>query len=204
MKSLLKSFSRIKLLFCTVVLSASLLSVAAMASTEPIGTIQGDQVCAYISVIPRYTITFNSNNEQDVNEAVSKLKDNNYTLPISTDFGFTRDGYSFIGWNTKADGLGDSYSFGATLMITSNMTLYAQWSQNTYTVTFDSKGGTAVQSQQFKMGDKITMPKPPTKTGDVFSGWYFDKDFTDKIVFSVFIAGSSDITLYAKWQFSND
>lgn len=40
---------------------------------------------------------------------------------------FTRDGFTFNGWNTAADGTGDSYADGATINLTENTTLYAQW-----------------------------------------------------------------------------
>lgn len=43
---------------------------------------------------------------------------------------FTRKGFNFNGWNTKADGTGDSYADGATINLTENTTLYAQWEDN--------------------------------------------------------------------------
>ena len=44
--------------------------------------------------------------------------------------GFTRKGYNFLNWNTAADGTGDSYADGATVNLTENTTLYAQWEDN--------------------------------------------------------------------------
>ena len=43
---------------------------------------------------------------------------------------FTREGYNFLNWNTAADGIGDSYADGATVNLTENTTLYAQWEDN--------------------------------------------------------------------------
>ena len=43
---------------------------------------------------------------------------------------FTREGYNFLNWNTKADGTGDSYADGATVNLTENTILYAQWEDN--------------------------------------------------------------------------
>ena len=43
---------------------------------------------------------------------------------------FTREGYNFLNWNTAADGTGDSYADGATINLTENTTLYAQWEDN--------------------------------------------------------------------------
>ena len=43
---------------------------------------------------------------------------------------FTREGYNFLNWTTAADGTGDSYADGATVNLTENTTLYAQWEDN--------------------------------------------------------------------------
>ena len=51
-------------------------------------------------------------------------------------------GYTFSHWNTAADDSGTSYNPAATFSITANVTLYAQWTINTYTVTYDANGGT--------------------------------------------------------------
>ena len=50
----------------------------------------------------------------------------------------TKTGYTFEGWNTEADGSGTEYVAGATLaMGTANVTLYAQWTINSYNVIFN-------------------------------------------------------------------
>ena len=54
---------------------------------------------------------------------------------------FVRAGHSFRGWNTKADGTGTAYGDGDTILVTSNLTLYAQWTPISYTVTLHANHG---------------------------------------------------------------
>ena len=69
----------------------------------------------------------------------------------------------------------------------------------THTVTFDSNGGTAVESQQVVNSGYASEPSEPTKDGKVFIGWYTDPGLTTKFNFSS-TPITSDITLYAKWE----
>ena len=91
---------------------------------------------------------------------------------------FTREGYNFLNWNTAADGTGDSYADGATVNLTENTTLYAQWKIQKFTVTWVDENGTELKKDEnVKYG---TMPmyggETPTKAGDAqytytFGGW---------------------------------
>ena len=67
----------------------------------------------------------------------------------------------------------------------------------TYTVTFDTQGGSAVSSQSIAAGEKVTIPAAPTKEGYEFGGWYYDEACT--AVADLGNAVDGDITLYAKW-----
>ena len=68
----------------------------------------------------------------------------------------------------------------------------------TYTVTFDSAGGSAVTAQTIEAGQKATKPADPTKANYAFAGWYSDSGLTQAFDFNTPI--STDITLYAKWD----
>ena len=130
--------------------------------------------------------------------------------------GFVRTGYTFSGWNTQENGTGTSYAEGETvnnLTTTKDavITLYAQWTANTHTVTlnngretctvsFDLNGasGTAPSPQVVSGTTGLTYPTPPTDTGYAFAGWYTTSSCTGQPYdFSAPITG--DITLYAKW-----
>ena len=67
----------------------------------------------------------------------------------------------------------------------------------TYTVTFDSMGGTAVEPQTVEEGGKATKPADPTRDGYTFDGWYTDEACTEAYDFET--AVTADITLYAGW-----
>ena len=68
----------------------------------------------------------------------------------------------------------------------------------TYTVTFDSKGGSNIDSQSIKKGNKATKPTDPTRNGYTFAGWYKEEAYTNQFNFDTTTI-TSDRTLYAKW-----
>lgn len=111
---------------------------------------------------------------------------------------FTRTGYTFTGWNTKADGTGTAYHAGATIAYPAEgktLTLYAQWKVSSHTVTFDSNGGSAVASQTVDDKAKAKEPTAPTRSGWTLEGWYLDGakyDFNTPV--------TQDITLKAGWR----
>ena len=67
----------------------------------------------------------------------------------------------------------------------------------TYTVTFNSMGGSSVSSQTVYTGRPASEPTAPTKTSYSFGGWYADQECTEEFDFDTSI--DADITLYAKW-----
>ena len=67
-----------------------------------------------------------------------------------------------------------------------------------YTVTFDSNGGSAVKAQAVKNGAKASKPADPAKSGCEFAGWYTDKSLTKAYNFNSTV--KSNLTLYAKWE----
>jgi uncharacterized repeat protein (TIGR02543 family) len=83
----------------------------------------------------------------------------------------TREGHTFVGWFADA-ALTTAWDFAADRVPASALTLYAQWSINSYPVSFDSAGGTTVPDQTIAYGSPIVPPAPPTRTDFVFAGWY--------------------------------
>lgn len=70
----------------------------------------------------------------------------------------------------------------------------------TYTVTFNSKGGSAVKKQTIKEGEKATKPTDPTKGGHSFDNWYTEDTYENVYDFNTPV--TADITLYANWKLS--
>ena len=60
----------------------------------------------------------------------------------------TRTGYTFSGWNTAANGSGTSYADGSSYSFVASVTLYAQWSADFFTVTFNANGGSGSMAAQ--------------------------------------------------------
>lgn len=108
----------------------------------------------------------------------------------------TKEGYRFGGWYYDNSGSKAKWNFD-TDTVTRAMTLTAKWVQ-TYTVAFDTNGGSAVAPVTVDAGSTATKPADPMKSGYTFGGWYKDStlqtpwDFANDTV-------TAATTLYAKW-----
>lgn len=80
-----------------------------------------------------------------------------------------------------------------------HQSVYIASGTSSWLVSFNSMGGSAVQSQSVADGEKATEPAAPTKDGYTFDGWYSDLDLTDAWDFSTDTV-ESDMMLYAKWS----
>ena len=109
------------------------------------------------------------------------------TLATRPDTPAATPGYTFGGWN-KADGTAWDY---ASDKVTDNITLYAKWAANTYTITFDTNGGSDIDPITQDYGTQITAPANPTREGYTFIGW-------DKAIPATMPAG--DMTITAQWR----
>lgn len=89
------------------------------------------------------------------------------TLATRPDAPAATPGYTFGGWN-KADGTAWDY---ASDKVTDNIILYAKWTANTYTITFDTVGGSEIAPITQDYGTAITVPADPTREGYTFIGW---------------------------------
>ena len=106
----------------------------------------------------------------------------------------TRTGYTFNGYYDATSGGTQYYTASGasarTWNKTSNTTLYARWSVNSYTITFDTNGGSAIAAITQNYGTAVTAPANPTKDGYTFAGW-------DKAIPSTMPA--ENITITATW-----
>lgn len=142
------------------------------------------------------TISFSGNGATSgFMESIQGAIGQSATIP---NVGFSRTGYTFTGWNTSPDGTGTAYRPNATIQFAAqNITLYAQWKVRSYSVNFDSNGGSAVASQSVKYGSKASRPTDPTRAGHTFQGWYTSRDGGSKYDFGTAVTG--DVTLHAHW-----
>ena len=107
-----------------------------------------------------------------------------------------KEGLSFAGWYKDAD-LNEAWDFDSDTT-SEALTLYAKWNVNEYAVTFDTKGGTAIEPQVVIHNGTVSKPEPdPTREGYTFGGWYTDADCTTAYDFSAPV--TENLTLYAKW-----
>lgn len=142
-----------------------------------------------------YTITFNGNGGS-VTPSTAKTGANGKLSSLPTP---TRDGYQFEGWYTESTG-GTKVSTATTF--TQNTTIYAHWTKadetkDEFTVTFNSQGGSEVEKQTVKSGEKAKKPGDPKRDGYEFGGWYKEKDCKNEWDFDTKI--TADTELFAKW-----
>lgn len=114
----------------------------------------------------------------------------------------TRNGYTFGGWYQNSDLTGTAIHVPSSNYIPSgNEILYAKWipgELETYTVTFDTQGGSAVEPQTVALGELLVEPEAPAKPGSLFAGWYKDAQCIKKYDFTTPVY--KNMTLYAKWS----
>ncbi len=182
-------------------------SDAGLTAAYTFATMPAENITLYAkwTELPTYTVTYDGNGNTDGSVPTDgKAYYQNDTVTVLGNTGsLVKTGYTFAGWNTQADGLGTTYTEGQTFkMGAANVTLYAKWTINQYTVNFDSQGGSAVASQNVAYGGKATEPTAPTRTGYNFSGWYTDTNYATAWNFTTDTV-TSNITLYAKWTAIN-
>lgn len=157
-------------------------------------------------IIPKlasYTVSYNANGGSGA--PLNQTKWHGKTLTLSSTKP-TRNGYSFQGWAlSKADADAGTwyYSAGNTCGKNENLTLYAVWKANTYSVTYNANGGSGAPAKQTKTyGVTLKLSTTvPTRENYTFRGWGTSATATS----ATYTAGgnytaNSAITLYAVWE----
>ena len=118
---------------------------------------------------------------------------NGLSLPTTT-----REGYTFQGWYTEIEG-GIPVS-EALSSISADLILYAHWTINDYTLTYDVNGGNALSTDHKEVTYNTAYGElpTPTRTGYTFGGWYTQAIGGDAVS-SETIMGAADVTIYAHW-----
>ena len=145
------------------------------------------------------TLSYDANGGEGSMEAQTAYYGNMVYLPSC---GFTREGYEFDGWNTAADGSGDSYNLVDLLVVREDMKFYAQWKRINRIISFNANGGEGeMEDQVVFAGESCTLRANTfVLKGYYFSGWntssygngtaYKDQEE---------ITPAQSMTLYAQW-----
>lgn len=166
----------------------------------------------------KHTVRYDANAKNDTSVKgipASQSKTANVDIKLSSDIP-TRNGYTFLGWNTKADGKGTAYAAGATYIHDQNggtVTLYAQWTPWKHVLHYNKNVPTSSTSQTVSnmpvdqtktFGQLMTISNlVPTREGYTFAGWYTQSNGTG----TKYNPGSNyaadqnggTVNLYAKW-----
>ena len=153
-------------------------------------------------------ITFDGNGATSGSMTAQEIAESDTATTLTAN-GFTKTGYTFSGWNTAADGSGTSYADQATgVGANGSTTLYAQWTPNTYTISFN--GGTGASGSTASVTATYDQPAPLTANGFTNSGYNFagwsqtengtTVDFSDGAqVENLTESANGTVTLYAVW-----
>lgn len=122
----------------------------------------------------KYTITFYANNGTEAKTTQLAYENESTQLDLNT---FSKSGYGFASWNTKQDGSGTEYLDGANISPNADISLYAQWSANSYRIRFLNYDGDVLQSNLVSTGEVPVYngenpSRPSTPEFDYqFTGW---------------------------------
>ena len=163
--------------------------------------------CGYQENVTEYQVklTYDANDGEGAIDSVTGAAGESVTVAGNV---FTRNNYTFTGWNTQADGKGTAYKPGDSFTLTDEDTvLYAQWSKNApaqVKVSYDANGGTGtMKSTTSDVGSKIVIQQSGfTRSGYTFTCWNTQADGKG----TAYKAGDSftltdkDTVLYAQWR----
>jgi len=163
------------------------------------GTFEG-QVINFSTLPITHTLTFEANDGEG--EMPAQTFVHNVAQDINSNI-FTKTGHTFANWNTDADGEGTAYENGASLTLTDDLTIYAQWTPNTFTVSFDANGGEgAMEPQTFTFGVSQNITANSfERAGYTFAGWNTQYNgegtaYGNEQEISI----TDDMLLFAQWE----
>ena len=153
----------------------------------------------------QYTVTYDGNsNTGGVVPTNASTYTIGSTVTVAANSGtLVSTGYTFTGWTDNLSGTGTVYTSGTSYTVSSaNITFYAKWSANTYTITYNANGGSgsasATSDSYTTAGTSVTLPTVGTlaKTGYNFGGW---STTTSGTALTGGYTTAADVTLYARW-----
>ena len=121
----------------------------------------------------KYTVSYNANGGSGSMSQDTATFGESYTAKANS---FSRTGYTFAGWNESADGKGSDWTSWIgkpwTWNYTKSITLYAQWTKNTYSISYNLNGGNlSGQKTSYDVTTEAFTLPTPTRNGYSFTGW---------------------------------
>ena len=152
-----------------------------------------------IPALKSYTISYNANGGSGAPGSQTKYYGKNITLSSTKP---TRTGYSFSHWSTDFGSGSVTFNPGGTYTQNSSATLYANWTPNTYTVTYNANGGSGAPAAQTKTyGQTLTLSSAvPTRTNYNFKGWATSATGAVAYQPGANYTANAAVTLYAVWE----
>ncbi|MDR2176577.1 MAG: InlB B-repeat-containing protein [Treponema sp.] len=150
-------------------------------------------ITVYARWIPQYTVTFDA----DGGDPVPPSQTVNHGDVINPLPEPAKTGHTFVGWFPNPDGGGDRFT--ASTAVTGHMIVYARWTINPYTVTFDAgEGSVSPQPQAADYNTPLGSLPEPAKTGYTFGGWYTGQN-GGGTQFTASTPVTESKTVYARW-----
>ena len=144
-----------------------------------------------------YTISYDANGGTGAPASQSKIHGTDVVLSSQIP---NKQGYTFLGWSGSPTGSVE-FQAGAVCTYNYNLTLYAVWQANTYTVYFNANGGSisTVSRSVAYMSQYGDLPVP-VREGYTFKGWYTNVDGGEQRTNAHYYDIADNQTLYARWQ----
>lgn len=146
------------------------------------------------SIVVNSVITYDTNGGTGTAPTAFTSPGTSTTLPLGT--GMSKSGYTFGGWSTAISGAAVSSTYSSTI----SRTLFAVWTANTYTITYNANSGSGSQSSGSYITGAVATTLPSTstftRTGYTFGGWAATSSSTTPVMT---YSTSANVTFYAIW-----
>ena len=139
-----------------------------------------------------YTVNYDTNEGSSISPTTHE-----YTSKITPPTDPTKTGFTFNGWFADEE-LTSSINFETFTMPANDITIYADWTRNNYTITFVTNTAASIDSQTYAFEAELSIPTNLSQTGFTFNGWFADAGLT--VAFEQTTMPAENITLYASWS----
>lgn len=172
--------------------------------------VTGDKTYTAYAEANKYLITYNLNKPARASSTPKLNTQNTWEYEYNSKILYMPDktttiltGWTFEGWYTEADG-GTEIKIGDIYKWIGDITLYAHWTENTYTIHYESDGGTAINDIDVKYEDPVKLSAVPYRPGYIFSYWNTKEDASGHLYEGSetvrHLATGGTVTLYAVWS----